>query len=130
MSSNNPFDAPNTVLYNHKLKSKKTGISVAKGDQNNKQGTAPVVAAWKLDCETEPGTLPTTGMELKTLVQQTRNTLKLTQQDLANKTNGKITSKDIQEIEQGKWIVNMSKLKVLERILKIHLTGSNIGKPM
>ncbi len=105
-------------------------VSVAKGDPTNKQGSAPVVAAWKLDNETEPGTLPTTGMELKTLMQQTRNAMKLTQQDLANKTNGKVTAKDIQEIEQGKWLMNMSKLKALERVVHTHLTGSNIGKPM
>jgi ribosome-binding protein aMBF1 (putative translation factor) len=105
-------------------------VSVAKGDQTNKQGSAHVVAAWKLDNETEPGSLPTTGLELKTLIQQTRTAMKLTQQDLANKTNGKVTAKDIQEIEQGKWLMNMSKLKALEKVMKVHLTGTNIGKSM
>lgn len=105
-------------------------VSVVKSDPINKQGSAPVIAAWKLDNETEPGTLPTTGMELKTLLQQTRASQKMTQQELANKTNGKVTVKDIQEIEQGKWLVNMPKLKALERLLKVHLTGDNMGKPL
>ena len=105
-------------------------VSVATGNPTNKQGSVPVMAAWKLDNETEPGSLPTTGMELKTLMQQTRTKMKLTQQELANKTNGKVTAKDIQEIEQGKWLVNMGKLKTLEKVMKVHMTGTNIGKSM
>ena len=62
------------------------------------------------------------------IIQKARMDAKLSQKDLAQKLNLKPTV--IQSYEAGKAIPNKMILVKMGKMLNIHLTGKNIGKPM
>ena len=62
------------------------------------------------------------------IIQKARMEAKLSQKDLAQKLNLKPTV--IQNYESGKAIPNKMVLVKMGKMLNIHLTGKNIGKPM
>ncbi len=70
------------------------------------------------------------GVDVGTAIRNGRQALKppLTQKDLANKLSVKIA--EIATLESGSHPFDNKLLGTLERILKVHLTGANIGKDL
>tara|TARA_B100001057_G_C22804712_1_gene932891 strand:- start:1372 stop:1758 length:387 start_codon:yes stop_codon:yes gene_type:complete len=62
------------------------------------------------------------------IIQKARMDAKMSQKDLAQKLNLKPTV--IQNYEAGKAIPNKMILVKMGKMLNIHLTGKNVGKPM
>ena len=67
-------------------------------------------------------------LNLRTVIQQSRTKLGLSQSQLAQKLN--VKSSVINEYENGKVVPNNQFLGKMERVLCIRLRGKNIGKPL
>ena len=82
----------------------------------------------KLEEEDESFSVATVSLSVGRAVQMGRHQLKLSQKDLAQRLN--IGAKIITDYENGKAIPSNQLLQRMQRILKIRLTGKNIGQPI
>ncbi|KAF5358492.1 hypothetical protein D9756_001734 [Leucocoprinus leucothites] len=99
---------------------------ISGGGNKARQGTDHQRIA-KLDREDEVAP-PQRFLPTSDTIQSARQELQLSQKDLAQKINEKPSV--LQDYESGKAIPNPQILGKLERILKVKLRGSDIGKKM
>ena len=107
---------------------KNSVIPVAR--QVSNQQTPTNKNAHILDAETSSQPIEKVSLTLGQAVAKARITQKLTQRELALKTNGKVTFADIQLIESGKAFSDNNKIVEIERALNIHLRGKHEGEPL
>jgi len=100
---------------------------VTGGSNKAHQGTDHQRIA-KLDRENEVAPPPKISPSVGRAIQTARQDLELSQKDLAQKINEKPSV--LQDYESGKAIPNPQILSKLERILKVKLRGSDIGKKL
>ncbi|KAF4604045.1 multiprotein-bridging factor 1 [Pleurotus pulmonarius] len=104
-----------------------TDKKVTGGSNKAHQGTDHQRIA-KLDRENEVAPPPKISPTVGRTIQTSRLALELSQKDLAAKINEKPSV--LQDYESGKAIPNPQILGKLERILKVKLRGSEIGKKL
>ena len=78
--------------------------------------------------ENEDLKLTPIALNLRTIIQQSRTKLQLSQAQLAQELN--VKSSIINEYENVKAVPNNQLLGKMERVLSIRLRGKNIGKPL
>lgn len=86
----------------------------------------------KLADATDVDTIEKVSLSVGKLMQQARNALDLTQDELAKKINGKakVNLNDIKAFESGTAIKDNAKKMAIENALNIRLTGKQAGSPI
>ncbi len=108
---------------------KNSVVSTIRPTASNRQSGVNTKAR-SLDEETSSQPIKKISLTLGQTVAKHRVEQGLTQQQLAQKTNGKVTAVDIRYIESGKAFENMDKIVYIERALNIHLRGKHMGEPI
>ena len=101
-------------------------VEVKKSPRSKRDSTSDHLR--KLDEEDEKFSHPTVSRTVSQAIQQGRMGLKLKQKDLAQRLN--VKPDVVVQYESGKSIPSNQLLQKMERILKVKLTGKNIGEPL
>lgn len=132
-SSDNPWDQVTVLRKNTRPNPndpKNTVVQMSRNTSSNTQSQKNV-NAHMLDAETSTQPIQKVSLSLGQTIAKERIARKMTQKDLALKTNGKLTFADVQSIESGKMILtNNDKIVHIERALNVHLRGKHIGEPL
>jgi ribosome-binding protein aMBF1 (putative translation factor) len=127
-----PWDEVTVLRKNTPLKStdpKNKVVSTTRITPANSQ-KPPQLNARALDEETSSQPIEKVSLSIGQLVAKERIARKMTQRDLALKTNGKVTFADVQLIESGKAFKDNNKIVDIERALNVHLRGNHQGEPL
>lgn len=109
----------------HEAKSR--GLSVTK-ERADTKNVAYKNTLLSRKVENEEVDIKKIDLNLSKIIQKARFNNKLSQKQLAEKLN--LQNTVIQSYESGKVIPNKTLLVKMGRILNVHLTGKNIGKPI
>lgn len=128
----NPWDEVTVLRKSTPLKAndpKNAVVSTTRISSANSQ-KPPQLNARALDEETSSQPIEKVSLSIGQLVAQERVARKMSQRDLALKTNGKVTFADVQLIESGKAFKDNNKIVEIERALNVHLRGKHQGEPL